>query len=135
MESGAHAPLNESNLLLGGSGIQKGAFSDQRDTEIFMIPLLEGSEVSQLALESRACGPLEISTELLMPQECETQRHRFIRDQQGRNLIAAWVHLSGPDGNCADCIYMNTSSVILLYKYRHVYFCLHSRDLFNCKEP
>lgn len=30
-----------------------------------MIPLLEGSEVSQLALESRACGLLEISTKLL----------------------------------------------------------------------
>lgn len=64
-ESGAHVPLNQSNLLLGGSGIRKAAFSDQRDTEIFMIPLLEGSEVSQLALESRACGLLETSTELL----------------------------------------------------------------------
>lgn len=30
--------------------------SDQRDTGIFMIPLLEGSEVSQLALESGAAA-------------------------------------------------------------------------------
>lgn len=47
--------LNQSNLFLGVLGYRK-RLSDQRDTEIFMIPLSEGSEVSQLALESRAAA-------------------------------------------------------------------------------
>lgn len=65
LENGARAPLNQSNLLLGVSGTQQAAFSDQRDTDVFMIPLLEGSEVSQLALESQARGLLDVCSQLL----------------------------------------------------------------------
>lgn len=66
-----------------------------------------------------------------MPQECETQRHHFIREQQGWNPITAWERLSGPEGTSftwthpAKFSSMNTNMFISV---------LTLNDLFNCKE-
>lgn len=135
MEIGAYASLNQSNLLLEGSGIQKAAFSDQRDTEIFMIPLLEGSEVSQLALESRACGLLEISTELLKYRKSVKPRGivSYASSRDGTRSPPGYVYqvLMGTVGTAftwthpAEFSSMNTDMFISV---------LTPNDLFNCKE-
>lgn len=105
MESGAGAPLNQSNLLLGVSGTQQAAFSDQRDTDVFMIPLLEGSEVSQLALESRAHGLLDVCSQLLKLNAARVWNPEDQTSAGTEPQIPARLRLSGPDGNRANFMY------------------------------
>lgn len=119
LESGAHAPLNQSNLLLGVLGYRKPSSRSKRPAD-FYDSFVRGERGFTVGFGASSRGLLETS------RVVKSKRRKSVKPRGsvivwGRNVATAWVCLSGPDGNCANCSCINTFCIIPLYKYQHLH--------------
>lgn len=110
LESGAHAPLDQSNLLLGVLGYRKASFRSKRRGD-FYDSFVRGERGFTVGFGESSPRPAGIIQRVVKSERCKSVKPRGSDIVQGQNVVTAWACLSGPAGNCA-----NTSSIIPLYK-------------------
>lgn len=118
LERGAHAP-QPVEPFPGGSGIQKASFRSKRHGD-FYDSFVRGERGFTVGFGESSRGLLETS------RAVESKRRKSVKPRGsdivwGRNVATAWVCLSGPDGNCANCSRINMFSIIPIYKYQHLH--------------